>query len=118
MTARTNAGIDQNAVKSLLAVSSADGVSIVVVWADPVTHALLVKQVGGSGGVWYQDEIVASNTTGTSFSLLHTPTSVVFLYVNGKYLVSGVGQDYTRSGTSITLAVSLFTTDLLTATYQ
>lgn len=46
MTARTQAGIDDNAVKSLLAVSSADGESIVVVWADPTTHALLVKIVG------------------------------------------------------------------------
>ena|ERR1700733_4922594 len=50
MTERTVAGIDQNDVKSLLAVSSADGESIVVVWADPVTHALLVKLVGAGGG--------------------------------------------------------------------
>ncbi len=46
MTSRLTAGIDDNAVKSLLAVSSADGESIVVVWADPTTHALLVKTVG------------------------------------------------------------------------
>ena len=117
MTARSNAGIDQNAVKSLLAVSSADGVSIVVVWADPVTHALLVKSVGGSG-TWYQDEIVATGQTGTSFSLLHTPQSVVFLYKNGQYLVSGVGQDYTRVGTAITLFVALNPLDILTANYQ
>ena len=39
------AAIDDNDVKSLLAVSSVDGESIVVVWADPVTHALLVKTV-------------------------------------------------------------------------
>ena len=50
MTARTSAGIDANDVKSLLAVSSADGESIVVLWADPVTHALLVKLVGAGGG--------------------------------------------------------------------
>jgi hypothetical protein len=43
------AAIDDNDVKSLLAVSSVDGESIVVVWADPVTHALLVKNVGGGG---------------------------------------------------------------------
>ena len=114
---RINAGIDQNAVKSLLAVSSADGVSIVVVWADPVTHALLIKNVGGSG-TWYQDEIVATGQTVTSFSLLHTPQSVVFLYKNGQYLVSGAGQDYTRVGSALTLAASLLSTDLLTATYS
>jgi hypothetical protein len=114
---RINAGIDQNAVKSLLAVSSADGVSIVVVWADPVTHALLIKNVGGSG-TWYQDEIVATGQTGTSFSLLHTPSSVVFLYKNGQYLVSGASYDYTISGANITLQTSLLATDLLTATYS
>lgn len=70
------------------------------------------------GGTWYQDEIVAESTTGTSFSLLHTPTNIVFLYKNGQYLVSGVGRDYTRTGTSITLTDSLLSTDVLTANYS
>lgn len=72
---------------------------------------------GTSSTTWYQDEIVASGTTGTSFSLLHAPSAVVFLYKNGQYLVSGIGQDYTRSGVNLTLAVSLLSTDILTANY-
>lgn len=78
----------------------------------------LVNNSSGGSSTWYQDEIVASNTTGTSFSLVHTPLSVVFLYKNGQYMISGIGQDYTRSGTSLTLAVSLTKADVLTATYS
>lgn len=74
--------------------------------------------VTGGSGTWFQDEIVAQNTTGTSFTLAHTPTAVVFLYKNGQYLISGSGKDYTRSGTALTLSISLNTTDILTATYS
>ena len=81
------------------------------------SYATTVYKSSG-GGTWYQDEIVAQHTTGTSFSLAHTPSSVVFLFLNGGYLVSGVGRDYTISGTTITLTNSLFATDLLTANYS
>lgn len=70
------------------------------------------------GGTWYQDEVVATGVTGTSFTLLNTPTNIVFLYKNGQYLVSGVSGDYTRSGKNVTLAVSLLSTDILTANYS
>lgn len=70
------------------------------------------------GGTWYQDEIVATGVTGTTFSLLNTPTNIVFLYLNGQYLVSGVGKDYTRSGKNITLATTILSTDILTANYS
>lgn len=75
-------------------------------------------ETSGGGGTWYQDEVVASGVTGTSFSLINTPTKIVFLYLNGQYLVSGVGKDYTRSGKNITLATTLLSTDLLTANYS
>jgi hypothetical protein len=44
----TNARRDENSVPVLLAVSSADGETIVEVWADPVTHRLLTQNVGAS----------------------------------------------------------------------
>ena len=55
---------DGNLVTTLLAVSSADGVTPVVVWADPVTHRLLVQNSGGStpGG---SDTQVQFNDAGT-----------------------------------------------------
>lgn len=43
-----NAGRDQNDVPSLLGVSNVDGKSTVKIYADPVTHRLLVDS-GGSG---------------------------------------------------------------------
>lgn len=101
MTARTNAGIDQNDVKSLLAVSSADGESIVVVWADPVTHALLVKSVGGGGGTFVDNEIVSGS--GTSWTLANTPvTGTQHIYANGQRLTPGVSNDYVIVGNVIT----------------
>lgn len=72
----------------------------------------------GSTGTWYQDEIVATGQTGTAFSLLHTPTSVVFLYLNGQHLAKGASYDYTIAGKNITLAVALLSSDLLVATYS
>lgn len=55
-----NAQLDENSRPTLTAVSSADGSTIVRVYADPVTHRLLVQSSGGSGGTgtWY-------NVTGT-----------------------------------------------------
>ena len=40
---------DQNQIASLLAVSNVDGVTPVVLYADPVTHRLLVSSAGGAG---------------------------------------------------------------------
>lgn len=43
---------DQNSVTTLLAVSSADGITPVVLWADPTTHRLLVDLATGAGDVF------------------------------------------------------------------
>jgi hypothetical protein len=106
---------DVNSVATLIGVSNVDYSTPITVAVDPVTHRVLTN---ATTGTWYQDEIVGKNTTGTSFNLLNNPSSVVMLYKNGQYLVSGAGYDYTRSGQAITLAVSLMSSDLLTATYS
>ncbi len=41
---------DGNFVTTLLGASEIDGDTPVVIWADPVTHELLVKSSGGGGG--------------------------------------------------------------------
>ena len=46
---------DQNRITTLMAVSSADGVTPVLLWADPTTHRLLVDTPAGS--------VSASSTT-------------------------------------------------------
>lgn len=56
---------DQNLTKSLIAVSNADGVTPVSLWADPVTHLLQVSGGGGSGGTQYQELATTSPATGT-----------------------------------------------------
>lgn len=45
----SNAFRDQNSVPTLLGVSMIDGVTPVPIWADPVTHRLLVDGAGGGG---------------------------------------------------------------------
>lgn len=40
---------DKNSVTTLLAISSVDNVTPVTLWADPVTHRLLVDSAGGGG---------------------------------------------------------------------
>ncbi len=57
-----NAQIDQNGRQTLTAVSSADGVSIIKLYADPTTHRLLVT--GGSASV-AMGSVVTGGTTGS-----------------------------------------------------
>ena len=64
---------DNNVVTTLIAVSSADGITPVVLWADPTTHRLLVD-TSGSGASTALDNLasVAINTAllpGTSDSI-------------------------------------------------
>lgn len=66
-----NAPIDQNTRQGLLALSSVDGVTLVALYADPVTHRLLVDIAGGAGdvvgpGSSTQDALARwDNTSGT-----------------------------------------------------
>lgn len=119
MTARTNAGIDQNDVKSLLAVSSADGESIVVVWADPATHALLVKSIGGvpGGGI---DPILATDSGDhQNFNLASSPvTSAYLVSVNGGlYFPADPQFGFTVSGLVLTFNTPLDATTASTLIY-
>lgn len=50
----SNAYRDENSVPTLIASSNVDGFTPVRVYADPVTHRLLVNLGGGGGmGTWY-----------------------------------------------------------------
>ena len=52
---------DQNSVPTLLGVSSVDGVTPVVLWADPTTHRLLVDLSGGGSGTVTDVSVVTAN---------------------------------------------------------
>lgn len=74
-----------------------------------LVHASYVAEEVPSGTI---------NGSNTSFTLASTPiTSSVILYLNGIRLRSGAGNDYTISGSTITMLYAPATGDVLIATY-
>lgn len=70
-----NAYRDSNNVPTLLAVSNVDGQTPVRLWADPVTHRLLVDSSGSS-----ITELTATGTVNgvnTAFTFAQLPTYIV-----------------------------------------
>lgn len=68
-----NAGLDENSRPTLTALSNADGVTIVDIWADPVTHRLLVSSVSTANLIIGTSTI----TSGTNGLLLYDNNGVV-----------------------------------------
>lgn len=97
-----NAALDQNSRSSLLGVSSADGVSTVKVYADPITHRLLVDVSGEVSGNTLGQEVPAGTVNGvnTVFTVQNNP---IFGEVSGQLMVSSVqnpaNYGYVVSGT-------------------
>lgn len=88
-----NAPLDENSRQGLFAVSSVDGVTIVRLWADPVTHRLLVDIAGGGGtGTWWKvsGTIDGSNAT---FTIATAVASDFELYLNRQLQAKTVGAD-------------------------
>ncbi len=69
---------DANYITTLLAVSNVDGITPVVLWADPVTHRLLVSSSGGGGsGVNVEVPTGTVDGSNTTFTVINTPKFVV-----------------------------------------
>lgn len=68
---------DDNYVPTLIAVSSADGVTPVRVYADPTTHRLLVDN---SGQV--TSGTIAPNTTPSALGLIYIKTDTAKVYIS------------------------------------
>lgn len=114
----TNSRRDQNYVTSLLAASNADGITPVVLWADPVTHRLLVQSSGGGSSTFVNNEIVSGS--GTSWTLAQTPLAgAQNIYAQGIRLYPGSDPNfgYSITGSAITTQQSYTTGDLI-ADYQ
>ena len=81
------------------------------------TGAWVVASTGGGGGTWYEEVLTYSD--GTHYTLVHTPTSIVTLYVNGKQQL-GAGNDYSRTGTAISIITNapLASDDLVVCVYS
>lgn len=67
---------DENSITTLIAVSNADGVTPVTLYADPVTHRLLVSNSGSSGFTLLPatGDVNGSNVT---FTFTEEPTYII-----------------------------------------
>lgn len=72
-----NAYRDQNNVPTLIAVSIVDGQTPVRLWADPVTHRLLVDSTGGTGSSGFQQPVAGTPDGSIKvFVWLNAPNSI------------------------------------------
>ena len=97
---------DSDHTATLMAVSSADGETPVVVWADPTTHRLLVT---ASSTVYTETPSGAINGTNTSYTTVNSINNIFSFAINGQYLhpYNGTVGDYTFSGSTITFRTAL-----------
>jgi hypothetical protein len=86
--------------------------------------AITVNNVAGTGFLKYANIISnetptgAINGTNTTFAIANTPqVSSLELYLNGQLLEPGTGNDYTISGTAVTMLFPPVTSDKLRAYY-
>lgn len=77
-----NAKRDENRVTGLLGVSYIDGITPVVLWANPVTHALLVD-LPGNGTVASVSVVSANGFAGTVTNPASTPAITISTTVTG-----------------------------------
>jgi len=91
---------DNNQVTTMIGVSSADGVTPVVIWVDPVTHRLLVDLSGS----YVFNEVMGGTVNGINkdFTLANIPKAgTQRIYLEGQRLTPTI--DYTISGLTVTL---------------
>lgn len=94
---------DNNHVAVLMATSSSDGKTPVLVWADPTTHRLLTT--AGTTTIYTETPTGLINGSNVTYTVLHTINNVFGLYINGQFLHPTT--DYTTSGTTITMTTAL-----------
>ena len=112
----SNAQHDQNHIPTLIGVSSVDGITVIPIYVDPVTHRMLVD-LGGGGAVSFVDNEIVSGSA-TTFTLANTPTvGSVHVYGSGQRLTPGAGNDYTISGSTIT-TVNSYSAGSILADYR
>lgn len=103
---------DQNNVTTLLAVSSVDGVTPVTLYANPVTHRLLVDLAGGGSGTVQTISIASANGfAGTSDGDPNNPTLTISTTITG--ILQGNGTAISAASTTGSGAVVLATSPTL-----
>ncbi|MBL0320489.1 MAG: hypothetical protein IPP74_14535 [Alphaproteobacteria bacterium] len=103
----SNAPIDQNTRQGLIAVSNADGTTIVPLYADPTTHRLLVDFASAGGTVTSVSVVTANGFAGSVATATTTPAITLSTTVTG--ILSG-------NGTAISAASTTGSGDVVLAT--
>lgn len=83
---------DENAVPTLIAVSSSDGFSPTRLWANPSTHRLLVSAGGGS---FVSTEVPSGTVNGSNTVFTFTNTPKVIVVDQGRTMMNGSGWSLT-----------------------
>lgn len=105
-----NAKRDDNRVPTLLAVSNVDGVTPVVLYADPVTHRLLVDAGTGLGTVTSVSVVSANGFAGSVADSTTTPAITISTTVTGLLKGNGTAISAAVANTDYQSPISLTTT--------
>ncbi len=98
---------DNNYVTSLIAVSNVDGITPVVLWADPTTHRLLVDLGGaGSGTVTDVSVVSANGFAGSVATSTTTPAITLSTTITGILKGNGTAISAATAGTDYVTATS------------
>lgn len=103
----TNAYRDENSVPTLIAVSNTDGFTPVRLYADPVTHRLLVDSGGGGAGTVTSVSVVSAN--GISGSVATATTTPAITLTLGSITPSQIvttNNLITASGNAATIPIT------------
>lgn len=101
-----NAKRDQNFVPTLLGVSNVDGATPVPIYADPVTHRLLVDLPGGTGTVTGVSVVSANGFAGTVATSTTTPAITISTTVTGILYGNGTAISALTIGSGLSLVGS------------
>lgn len=93
------APIDDNTRQGLIAVSNADGSTIVPLYADPTTHRLLVDLPGGAGTVTAVSVVSANGLAGSVATSTTTPAITLSTTVTGIVKGNGTALSAAAAGT-------------------
>ncbi len=114
-----NAGLDQNSRATLTALSSTGDGSIVTLWANPITHRLLVDLAGGGGGsgtVTSVSVVSANGFAGTVATATSTPAITLTTTITGLLKGNATAISAATAGTDYSLGTSALATGILKST--
>ncbi|TXG77191.1 hypothetical protein E6Q11_03160 [Candidatus Dojkabacteria bacterium] len=115
-----NAYIDENGTRALIAASNIDGTTPVRLYADPVTHRLLVDLPGAAGTVTSFsftdgngfDGTVTNSTTTPTLSLTTTVADTRVMFSNNGAITGDAGMTYNSTTDTLTVTNITGATDI------